>query len=262
MIAPSPLKKRKLEGDLYTRSDDIEVKLRELLELSHNEIITRCSVESLAEDKYIPSECLMYLVRANRESAPGVYFETVYKTLLARVMEQLPSANDTNLKNSEIRAETLGDFAELLAADRLNYDERLDYYEVRFKDSVAKLRLNAAREPIRLDFRQRPLDGNPEDPEGGELAHHIEKAGGSLDHGNFQKYFGSHDRAKLDEAISTLPEHQIAILEMLKKEMPIYSEDPEVLTISKVLGKAEKTIRLHRDQAVEKLTEILRKGEP
>jgi len=261
MITPSPLKKRKPEGDLYTRPDDIERKLRELVGLSTDEIITRCGVESSAEDKYIPSECLMYLVRANRESTPGVYFETIYKTLLARVMEQLPSADNTNLKSSEIRVETLGDFAELLAADRLNYDERLDYYEVRFKDSVAKLRLNAAREPIRLDFRQRPLDANPEDPDGGELAHHIEKAGGSMDLGNFQKYFGSHDRTKLDEAISTLPEHQIAILEMLKNEIPIDSQDPEVWTISKALGRAEKTIRLQRDQAVKKLTEILRKGE-
>jgi len=48
---------------------------------------------------------------------------------------------------------------------------------------------------------------------------------------------------------------------MLKNEIPIDSEDPEVFTISKALGKAEKTIRLQRNQALKKLAEILRKGE-
>ena len=65
----------------------------------------------------------------------------------------------------------------------------------------------------------------------------------------------------LAEAISTLPEQQIAIIEMLKNEIPIDSEDPEVFTISKALGKAEKTIRLQRDQALKKLADILGKEE-
>ena len=48
---------------------------------------------------------------------------------------------------------------------------------------------------------------------------------------------------------------------MLKNEIPIDSADPEVFTISKALGKAEKTIRLQRNQALKKLSEILKKGE-
>jgi hypothetical protein len=109
--------------------------------------------------------------------------------------------------------------------------------------------------------RSAPLEPNPDDTESGEFSPHIEKAAGAFDSENFNKYFGSHDRARLAEAISTLPELQIAILEMWKNEIPIDSQDPEVFTISKALGKAEKTIRLHRDQALKKLTEILRKGE-
>lgn len=258
MTAPSPLRKRTLEDELYARRPGIEAKLGELIGLPYNEIMARSAAEDAADTKYIPSECLVYLVRANRENVPGVYFETIYKALLQRVMEQLPSAHDSNLTNSEIRAEALGGFAELLAGDRMNYDDGLDYYEICFKDAVAKLRQNAARKPDRLKSRNRALEPNSDDADSGEFSPEIEKAGGCMD---FEKYFGSHDRARLAEAINTLPELQIAILEMWKNEIPIDSQDPEVFTISKALGKAEKTIRLHRDQALKKLTEILRKGE-
>jgi hypothetical protein len=258
MTSPSPLRKKSLKGELYTRVPGIEGKLGELIGPPHNEIMAQCAVEDEADPKYIPSECLMYLVRANRENTPGVYFETIYKALLQRVMAQLPPADDSDLTNSEIRSEALGSFAELLAGDRMNYDDGLDYYEIRFKESVCNLRKNAARKPTRLENRCSPLDPTPNDPDSGEFSPEIEKAGGCM---NFEKYFGSHDRERLAEAISTLPEQQIAILEMWKNEIPIDSQDPTVFTISKALGKAEKTIRLQRDQALRKLAQILRKGE-
>jgi hypothetical protein len=261
MTAPSPLRKRSLKGELYTRFSGIEERLGELIALPQNEIIARCATEDEASPKYIPSECLMYLVRANRDNTPGIYFETIYTLLLQRVMEQLPPEHDSNFTNSEIRSEALGGLAELLAGDRLAYDDRLDYYEIRFKDAVATLRQAAARKPQRIENRSAPLEANPDDPDGGEFSHKIEKAGGSLDEENFNKYFGNYDRARLAEAISTLPELQIAILEMLNNDIPIDSQDPEVFTISKALGKAEKTIRLHRSQAMMKLTQILRKEE-
>jgi hypothetical protein len=258
MTAPSPLRKRKLEGELYTRRGGIEEKLEELIALPQAEIMARCAAEDEADPRYIPSECLMYLVRANRDNAPGIYFETIYKALLQRVMQQLPPEDDSNATSSEIRSESLGTFAELLAGDRMNYEEGLDYHEICFKDAVANVRNNAARKPGRLKKHSRPLEANPADPDCGEYSLEIEKAGGSMD---FAKYFENHDRARLAEAISTLPEHQIAIIEMWKKEIPIDSEDPEVFTMSKALGKAEKTIRLHRDQAFKKLATILGKGE-
>lgn len=261
MRVPAPLRKKKPDGELYARLPQIEAKLCELIALTHNEIMTRCSVEDEADSTYIPSECLMYLVRENRDNTPGVYFEAIYKALLERVAQQLPSAEVTHVTDSEIRQETLGDFALLLAGDRLNYDERLDYYEIRFKSAIATLRSNAAREPIRIKHQSAVLEAHPDDPDGGEFSKEIEEAAGCMGADKFEKYFGNHDRAKLEEAISTLPQEQIAIIEMLRNDIPIDSQDPDVLTISKALGKAEKTIRLHRNQAIKKLTEILRKGD-
>jgi hypothetical protein len=260
MTAPSPLRKMS-KGVLYTRPPEIEVKLSELAILPQREIMARCAHDDENKALFIPSECLVYLVRANRNSSPGVYFEVIYKALLARVIQQLPPEDDTDITNSEIRSECLGAFAELLAGDRINYDNRLDYYEIRFQDAVATLRSSLARKQNRLKNRNQSLVSNPEEPESGELSLQVETAAGAFDPKNFDKYFGSHDRAALDAAISNLPELQIAILEMFKNGIPIYSKDPDVFTISKALDKSEKTIRLHRDQALNQLTAQLTKGE-
>ena len=48
---------------------------------------------------------------------------------------------------------------------------------------------------------------------------------------------------------------------MLLKEIPIDSSDPDTLTISKVLGKAEKTIRNQRDRAFVSLRRHLERKE-
>ena len=68
-------------------------------------------------------------------------------------------------------------------------------------------------------------------------------------------------RLLLDDAIDSLPEFQRRIVEMWRQEIPIESKDPSVVTISKVLGKTEKTIRTHRDKAFASLRlRLERKG--
>jgi hypothetical protein len=64
-------------------------------------------------------------------------------------------------------------------------------------------------------------------------------------------------RLRLDGAIDTLPPLQQRIVQMLRKEVPIDSKDPYAVTISKTLGKVEKTIRLNRDKAYVVLRRIL-----
>jgi DNA-directed RNA polymerase specialized sigma24 family protein len=68
-------------------------------------------------------------------------------------------------------------------------------------------------------------------------------------------------RLLLDDAIGSLPELQRRIVVMLRQEVPIESKDPSIESISKVLGKSEKTIRTHRDKAFASLKlRLQRKG--
>jgi DNA-directed RNA polymerase specialized sigma24 family protein len=68
-------------------------------------------------------------------------------------------------------------------------------------------------------------------------------------------------RLLLDDAIGSLPEFQRRIVVMLRQEVPIESKDPSIESISKVMGKSEKTIRTHRDKAFASLMlRLQRKG--
>jgi len=68
-------------------------------------------------------------------------------------------------------------------------------------------------------------------------------------------------RLLLDEAIDSLPEFQRRIVVMWRQDIPIESNDPSVESISKVLGKSEKTVRTHRDKAFASLKlRLERKG--
>lgn len=252
------LRKKNAKGELYTRPTNIEGKLAEIVALSHDEISARCSVADGEDPTFLPSECLVYLVRANRDSPPGVYFETLYKTLLARVLRRLPSEEITDLTEGNIRSETVGNFVELLAADRANYDEALDYFEIRFESALVSLRANVERKSYREKKRSAALEI---DDKPGEIAEHVERAAGSFDPFDFEEIDHADYRLRLDKAISTLPKMQIAIVEMIQKGIPIDSKEPGTVTIARTLGKAEKTIRLQRDKAYRTLCEALKKGE-
>ena len=68
-------------------------------------------------------------------------------------------------------------------------------------------------------------------------------------------------RTVLDEAMEELPTTQKRILEMLRNNVLIDSQDPTVPTISKALGKSEKTIRNQRDKAIAAIKAFVNKGE-
>jgi hypothetical protein len=255
----TPLRKTTLEGALYVRQPGIEARLAELVPLPLQEISARCAVEDDHDPNYIPSECLMYLVRANRTCPPGICFENIYKALLARVMRRLPGEDRTSLTDTNIRAETLGQFAELLAADRVSSNDKLDYYEVRFDSALRSLRENVARQAYRERDRAAVLES---DLETGELSKEVERAAVSgFNLFEPEKLDDADYRSRLAEAIDTLPAIQKAIIEMMNKNIPIDSKDPRLPTISKILGKAEKTIRLQRDRAYQTLRDILKEGE-
>jgi DNA-binding CsgD family transcriptional regulator len=54
---------------------------------------------------------------------------------------------------------------------------------------------------------------------------------------------------------------QQRIIEMLRQGVQIDSNDPGTVTISKSLGKSEKTIRNHRDMAFSRIRMLITRGE-
>lgn len=265
MTTPSitPLRKKRLNGVVYTRPPVIEEKLIEILSVPREEIVARCSVHDDADPNYLPSECLVHLVRACRASPPDVYFETVYKALAERVFQYLPRAESGDCESERliqgnIRDEGFHRFCVLLARDRLEYIEKLDFWEVRFNEALARLRTDVYREFCAQNRRSVSIEI---DPETGQASEEVERAAGSFEDYIFDKISAADDRLRLDKAIDLLPTLEKAIIQMMRIGIPIDSKEPDVVTIAKTLGRAEKTIRLRRDKAFKVLRETLKNGE-
>ncbi len=257
-IVARPLGRKTLGGTPYTRGPRIEAKLEEVLNIPSAELVERCGIQDREDPGYIPSECLLHVVRTWREDDPGGHFESAYKLLMDRVLRKLPTGESSDgkrlfLPQSRVREELFDCFVELLARDRTSYNERLDYFEVRFDGALANLR----RDVQRKAFREPKMASIEPDSNTGEMDPKVEAA---LSFNPFDpaEMTRADYRSRLNGAINTLPAEQRAIIEMIGKNIPIDSIDPGAVTIAKTLGKSEKTIRLHRDQAYSALEAMLK----
>ena len=258
----APLRNRTGDGELYTRRPIIEAKIIELASLSRSELTTRCEMGQRHDPGYVPSECLLYFIRASRTDNSDTHFEQLYKILIKRVLRSLPNAKSldgttTFQTENTIQEKVLGQFVDLLASDRNAYSEILDYYEINFAHALKTLRVSAQKQAWRDEDRSMPLY----DDETGEPTAAVERATGSFDPFNTSRFSDNDYRLGLNAAIDALPPEQRRIIMMLQKGFPIDSKDPDVITIARTLKKSEKTIRTYRDKAFAALRTALSAGE-
>jgi len=259
----TPLRKRRLTGELYTRDPKMEALLVELSSLSRDDMIVRAAISGRSDPSYIPSECLVYFIRASRTDNRETWFERLYKILTARVLRSLPKAENADGKTESltrgiIREKVFSRFVGLLAADRTEYSEKLDYFEVRFDGALASLRRDAQEQAWRDENRSTPLEY---DEETGEISPEMERAAGHFDPFAKPNIDAEAYRRRLTAAIEALPPEQSRIIEMLRQGFPIDSKEPDVMTIAKALGRSEKTVRTYRDKAFATLRASLGQGD-
>lgn len=258
-----PLRKRSLNGELYKRDPKIETLIGELMVLPRDELIGRAAITKRSDPGYVPSECLVYFIRASRHDNSEAWFERLYRILMERVLRSVPKSESSDgktesLTRSVIRDKVFSRFVGMLSADRGSYVDKLDYFEVRFDGAVASLRRDAQEQAWRDENRSQTLEY---DEESGELTADVERAAGAHDPFAAPDFDDPVYRSRLDAAIEALPPEQIRIIHMLKEGFPIDSKEPDVMTISKALGRSEKTIRTYRDKAIAALRLALADGE-
>jgi hypothetical protein len=245
-----PLRKRTLEGEPYTRRSAVEAKLLDLSSLSPKELLIRCEIREQTDPSYVPSECLVYFVRACRDDDSDAHFNRLYSILGNRVLRCLPRPHSSDgktvyLTKSAIQEKVLEQFIDLLVRDRHTYMEQLDYYEINFASALKRRRLDAQNKVRRDEHRSTVFY----EEETGEPTVAVERAAGSFDPFNSSDLADANYRSRLRETIDTLPHEQRQIILMINQGIPIDSKIPGVHTIAKTLGKSEKTIRTYRDKA-------------
>jgi len=257
---PEPLRKKKDDGSAYSRPPDVEASLDALLALGRAALVERCRISDSRNPDYVKSECILYFVRLSRANR---HFEELFRILRVRVQRALPAVErfvEEGAKASvqspavQIRDAVLFRFQELLCLDRADYDERLDYFEIKFDGAIANLRLTARRKAWKDDNRSSPLTY---DDETSEPTKEVEDALARLHPLSASKIDDPVYRSRLDAAIDSLPADQRRVIEMLLQNFQIESDDPEMTTIVKVLGRTEKTVRNRRDRAIATLRAAL-----
>jgi hypothetical protein len=248
-----------LEGGLYTRRQEVEAEIEELLTLGEDAMLGRCALER-GRPGHVATEALLHMLRSQRSNPDTPAGLRLFKLLSERVHRTLPRAEgqeEVSLTKQQIRELTYDRFVDLLLADRHAYEERLDYYEINFNAALASLRLTAQKKVWREDNHTTGLGSSEEDA---ELSAEVEEAAGTYDPLSAEALDDSIYRSRLDAAIDGLPPIQRRIIEMLRQGIPIDSQDPSVVTIRSTLGKAEKTIRNQRDKAFARLRISLTRG--
>ncbi len=241
----------------------MEARLHALDGLSRDEILALCDEREGSNPNFLPSECLVHLVRACRRDNSERWFERLYKSLIARVLRALPRSESSDGGTSSYTRESIRDkvcarFVEMLAADRTTYEERLDFFEVRFDMAMKRLRMDAQKQAWRDENRNQSIEY---DEESGEMDPVVEAAAGSYNPLAGEIFRNEAFRLRLDAAIEALPIEQSRTVRMLMLDYQIHSEDPTVNTICKVLAKTPKTIWNYRQRAFEALRKTLADGD-
>lgn len=257
----TPLRKRSLNGDLYTRRPETVAKLSELLLISRSDLVERSLITERADPQYVPSECLLYFLRASREDAASPQYEKFYRILAERILRSLPreetAAGTLSLRKADLREKVFDRFHALLAKDRIEYVEKLDFFEVRFDKMLQGFRLDALEQVRRAEDRSAAID----DDASGDPLVDVERAAGSFALFSKSEIAKLDYRSALDAAIESLPLLQQRILELWKNDIPFDSIDPDARTIAKILNKSDRTVRTHFQKACESLRKVLTREE-
>lgn len=262
-VVVTPLRKRRLTGELYERDPKVTALIAELALLPRDALIARAAITKRFDQAYIPSECLIYFIRASRGDNNEAWFERLYRILTERVLRSLPKAESRDGKTESltraiVRDKVFGRFVELLSADRADYVDKLDYFEVRFDGGLASLRRDAQEQAWRDENRSQALEY---DEESGELSEEVEKAAGAYDPFAAANFDDPAYRLRLEAAIDALPPEQSRIIHMLREGYPIDPKDKEVMSIPKALGRSEKTVRTYRDKAFATIRAAMAEGD-
>jgi hypothetical protein len=242
-----PLTKYTGNGDRYTRPPNIEAVIDAALALDWPALQKRTLISDRRSTEYLPSECLVHLIRkAHRD-----HHETSRDQLLAILLGRCEATLAATLPDGRapnaayLRDEALGRLGELFAEDGTgdNPDE-LDYFEVRFNAAFAALRTDLVREEVRALRRSSPL---PDDEAIARRPDAVLHSPATQENGLFLN--------QLFQAIHCLPpEERAAVILCDILGYAEEADDPAKRTAATICGVTGRTIRNRRTRAAAKLS--------
>jgi hypothetical protein len=242
-----PLTRRTGSGDRYTRPTNIEAVIDVALALDWPALQERVCIRDRRSTDYLPSECLVHLIRKAHRDHHETIRDQLLTVLLGRCEATLAATlPDGRVPNAAyVRDEALGRLGELFAEDGTgDHPDELDYFEVRFNAAFAALRTDLVRAEVRALRRSSPV---PDDeamarrPEAWLLSPATPERGLFLN--------------QLIHAMQTLPpEEREAVILCHIMGYAEEADDPAKRTAATICGVTGRTIRNRLTRAAAKLS--------
>lgn len=200
-----PLTKRRKTGELYERPPDIEKRIDGAAHLDVPTLLRRAAVSDPCSPEYLPSECLVYLIRNARRRDDENVMNTLLPVLLSRcertLMKRIPDSHIAAA--ADLRDEILGQFSVLFAIDGSDSDDHeLDFYECRFNLAFRKFWIALEQRGFKHAKRFPQLQRDSECREHGLNDDEMNRLAAAL---RTPRSWGDDHRAELYDAIQVLP---------------------------------------------------------
>jgi RNA polymerase sigma factor (sigma-70 family) len=253
------------DGSAYRRPVEIEDAIAALIKLPPAEVVELSRIQDPKAAGYIPSECILHFVRHPELLKDEALERKLFVALRQRVLRAVPvrkkhlakSGKDgENSLDLEVQDAVIGMFDEMLCLDRVNWNGRLDFYEVRFNMALDRLRATARRDAVRHASPLVSLTPNDESNESLEELETTLRAVRTAANGESVDCLY---RLEVRAAINSLPPEERRVIELYYMEdLPIESNDGDAKTIVNLLRCTEKTVRNRRDRGLQMLRNALR----
>jgi DNA-directed RNA polymerase specialized sigma24 family protein len=239
-------------GRPYERPPKIEAEIDQALGEVPADLRPRLAITKRNVPGYLSSECMVHLFRAARRRGDQLVVNEIARLLLKRIEANLRVrvSESAHYRAEDARERVLGAFAELLALDHSTEDtHQLDFYECRYNQALAMLRIDCIRHETALVGPVGPLPSARTDDEGSaDGADDIEEGPDVPCAERLVLY------KQLWEAIDRLePDERRALVLVHLQDVPVESTDPTKFSAASICGVSAPTIRARIARAQRKL---------
>lgn len=239
-------------GNLYIRPTNIEAAIDAALAQNLTTLCSWAAVQDSHSPEYLPSECLVHLIREARRRDDEATMNALLPPLLERCKGILLHNVSDEIPNAAfLRDEILGQFAELFANDGHdeNHDE-LDFFEVRFNSAFMTLRFDILREETKAYTRHILLPDTQESEPIGDGEYFVSLSEKLLIPATQESSLAL---KTLIKAIKSLPPDELNAVVLRVMGYEEESEDPNKTTVATLCGVTGRTIRNRLNRATKKL---------
>lgn len=262
----TPLTKKRGNGDLYERFPKTDAIIEQLIALPRDEVVRRLAHRSRTHTEFVPSECLIYLLReASRQGNRSDWFNTLFLALYARCERNLAHAVSYGaVSDAEtVREDILGEFQIILARGLGPEPQRRDVFEVVFDKAFVALRKNVLKKRRHIEHKEkaelRSVDHHDEDEtlSGHEPVQPEPDNAMGLNATELQIF-----RIQATERIDALPDKERRAVTLILDGHKIDASAPTKPSIAELCDVDERTVRNWLKSAAARLSDKLHGDTP